>query len=193
MSYVQRLWVIWGHCCPRVAAAPSLPNGPITQLSPYLTRKPGTLYLINEYPLPKPELLIFQLQLLLPLLQGTSIRLFPGCVKPGKKVEFLITFCRQKDAIFPPHILPTWEELFRGPLYLTRSIIKINIGSRQQLTACTITIQCFTATFDQVLMSSPVNIDFLISDLMLTLYSPFKGNIRYIAAAGSWRTFPSFE
>ena len=35
------LWVIWGHCCPRVAAAPSLPNGPITQLSPYFTRKPS--------------------------------------------------------------------------------------------------------------------------------------------------------
>ena len=38
---VQRLWVIWGQCCPRVAAAPSLPNGLITQLSPYSTRKPG--------------------------------------------------------------------------------------------------------------------------------------------------------
>ena len=25
----------------RVAAAPSLPNGPITQISPYFTRKPG--------------------------------------------------------------------------------------------------------------------------------------------------------
>ena len=46
-SEIQRLWVIWGQCCPRVVAAPSLPNGPITQLSPYLTRKPGTrcLYL----------------------------------------------------------------------------------------------------------------------------------------------------
>ena len=39
--FLQRLWVIWGQCFPRVAAAPSLPNGPITQLSPYLTRKPG--------------------------------------------------------------------------------------------------------------------------------------------------------
>ena len=36
------LWVIWGQCCPRVAAAPNLPNGPITQLSPYFTRKCGT-------------------------------------------------------------------------------------------------------------------------------------------------------
>ena len=40
-TYIQRLWVIWGQCCPRVAAAPSLPNSPITQLSPYFTRKPG--------------------------------------------------------------------------------------------------------------------------------------------------------
>ena len=38
---IQRLWVIWGQCCPRVAAAPNLPNGPITQLGPYLTQKPG--------------------------------------------------------------------------------------------------------------------------------------------------------
>ena len=30
------------QCCPRVAAAPSLPNSPITQLSPYFIRKPGT-------------------------------------------------------------------------------------------------------------------------------------------------------
>ena len=37
----QCLWVIWGQCCPRVAAAPSLPNGPITQLSPYFAQKPG--------------------------------------------------------------------------------------------------------------------------------------------------------
>ena len=29
----------------RVAAAPSLPNGTITQLSPYFTQKPGTMYL----------------------------------------------------------------------------------------------------------------------------------------------------
>ena len=35
------LWVIWGQCCPRVAAGLCLPNGPITQLSPYLIRKPG--------------------------------------------------------------------------------------------------------------------------------------------------------
>ena len=41
---LQRLWFIWGQCCPRVAAAPSLPNGPITQLSPYFTRKPGRRY-----------------------------------------------------------------------------------------------------------------------------------------------------
>ena len=38
---VQRLWVIWGQCCPRVAAVPSLPNGQITQLSPYFSQKPG--------------------------------------------------------------------------------------------------------------------------------------------------------
>ena len=41
LQHIQRLWVIWGQCCPGVAAAPSLPNGPITQLSPYFTRKPG--------------------------------------------------------------------------------------------------------------------------------------------------------
>ena len=40
-GYLPGLWVIRGQCCPRVAAAPSLPNGPITQLSPYFTRKPG--------------------------------------------------------------------------------------------------------------------------------------------------------
>ena len=47
---VQRLWVIWGQCCPRVAAAPSLPNGPITQFkfSPYFTRKPGISVLDNS-------------------------------------------------------------------------------------------------------------------------------------------------
>ena len=38
---VQRLWVIWGHCSLRVAAGPCLPNGPITQLSPYFTQEPG--------------------------------------------------------------------------------------------------------------------------------------------------------
>ena len=41
---LQRLWVIWGQCCPRVAAASSLINGPITQLSPYFTWKPGILF-----------------------------------------------------------------------------------------------------------------------------------------------------
>ena len=46
-SPIQRLWVIWGECCPRVEAAPSLPNGPITQLSPYFTRKPGTVYALH--------------------------------------------------------------------------------------------------------------------------------------------------
>ena len=39
---VQRLWVIWGQCCLRVAASPCLPNSPITQLSPYLTQNPCT-------------------------------------------------------------------------------------------------------------------------------------------------------
>ena len=41
VDLLQRLLIIWGQCCPRVAAVPSLPNGPITQLSPYFTRKPG--------------------------------------------------------------------------------------------------------------------------------------------------------
>ena len=36
------IWVKWGQCCPRVTASPCLPNGPITQLSPYLTQNPGT-------------------------------------------------------------------------------------------------------------------------------------------------------
>ena len=39
---LQRLRVIWGHCCLRVAAGPCLPNGTITQLSPYFTRNPCT-------------------------------------------------------------------------------------------------------------------------------------------------------
>ena len=37
---IQRLRVIWGQCCQRVAAGTCLPNGPITQLSPYLTQNP---------------------------------------------------------------------------------------------------------------------------------------------------------
>ena len=41
VSTVLHLWVIWGQCCLRVAAVPSLPNGPIMQLSPYFTQKPG--------------------------------------------------------------------------------------------------------------------------------------------------------
>ena len=40
---LQRLWVVWGQCCLRVATGPCLPNGPITQLSPYLTRNPFTV------------------------------------------------------------------------------------------------------------------------------------------------------
>ena len=39
-SPIQRLWVNWGQCCPRVAASPCLLNGPSTQLSPYFTRNP---------------------------------------------------------------------------------------------------------------------------------------------------------
>ena len=39
---VPRLRVIWGQHCPIVAAGPYWPNCPITQLSPYLARKPGT-------------------------------------------------------------------------------------------------------------------------------------------------------
>ena len=41
--HVQRLLVIWGHCCLRVSAGPCLPNGPITQLSPYFTQNPCIL------------------------------------------------------------------------------------------------------------------------------------------------------
>ena len=48
VTKVQRLWVIWGQCCPRVAATPSLPNGPITQLSPYFTRKHGTSIYVDN-------------------------------------------------------------------------------------------------------------------------------------------------
>ena len=36
------LCLIWVRCCPRVPAGPCMPNGSITQHSPYLTRKPGT-------------------------------------------------------------------------------------------------------------------------------------------------------
>ena len=39
-NLIQRLCVIWGQCCLRVGASPCLPNSPITQLSPYLTRNP---------------------------------------------------------------------------------------------------------------------------------------------------------
>ena len=35
---IQRLWVIWEQYYLRVAAGPCLPNGPIMQLSPYLTQ-----------------------------------------------------------------------------------------------------------------------------------------------------------
>lgn len=35
------LRVIWGQGCPKMAAGPCLPNGPITQLSPWVIRKPG--------------------------------------------------------------------------------------------------------------------------------------------------------
>ena len=38
---LQHLRVIWGQCCLRVAAGPCLPNGQITQLSPYFTRNPS--------------------------------------------------------------------------------------------------------------------------------------------------------
>ena len=41
VHFLPGLWVIWGQCCPRVTAAPCLPNSPITQLSPYFTRKSG--------------------------------------------------------------------------------------------------------------------------------------------------------
>ena len=45
--HVPGLRVILGQYCPRVATGPSLPNGPLTQLSPYLTRKPGTCILAD--------------------------------------------------------------------------------------------------------------------------------------------------
>ena len=35
-------WLIIGQSCPRQPSGPSWPNGPITQLSPYSTQKPGT-------------------------------------------------------------------------------------------------------------------------------------------------------
>ena len=60
--YVQRLWVIWGQCCPRVAAALSLPNGRFTQLSPYFTRKPGT----DRVKLECPHLIISGMLLIFP-------------------------------------------------------------------------------------------------------------------------------
>ena len=47
LKSVQRLGVIWGQCCLRVAASPCLPNGwngPITLLSPYLPQNPWTRF-----------------------------------------------------------------------------------------------------------------------------------------------------
>ena len=41
---VQRFWVMGGQCCPILAAGPCLPNGPISQLSPHLTRNPCTAW-----------------------------------------------------------------------------------------------------------------------------------------------------
>ena len=49
LYHVQRLGVILGQCCLRVAASPCLPNGPITQLSPYFTRNPCTWYLAPNF------------------------------------------------------------------------------------------------------------------------------------------------
>ena len=40
VGHTERLRVIWGQCCLRVAAGPCLPKGPITQLSPYFNRNP---------------------------------------------------------------------------------------------------------------------------------------------------------
>ena len=58
-----RLWVIWGHCCLRVAAGPCLPNGPITQLSPYFTRNPCTEWFHFHWRLHSPKLLCEVVQL----------------------------------------------------------------------------------------------------------------------------------
>ena len=45
---IQHLWVIWVQCCLRLAAGPCLPNGPIMQLSPYLTQNPCSYLLPGQ-------------------------------------------------------------------------------------------------------------------------------------------------
>ena len=40
---IQHLRIIWGQGCPRLEAGHYRPNGPITQPSPYLARKPCTV------------------------------------------------------------------------------------------------------------------------------------------------------
>ena len=50
-------------------------------------------------------------------IQGTSKRLFPGCVKFGENFCVLFTYYRQGNAKFSHHFHATWEEPFRDSLY----------------------------------------------------------------------------
>ena len=63
-----------------------------------------------------------------PSIQGTSKRLFPGCVKSGEKVAFCLPSAGRKTQfsttypksldIYTTHILTTWEEPFRDSMYI---------------------------------------------------------------------------
>ena len=75
LPIVQSLWVIWGQCCPRVAAAPSLPNSPIMQLSLYFTREPG-IWILRSF--------IKYLQYMLSAKEG-----MPKRIKLGMLCEFI--------------------------------------------------------------------------------------------------------
>ena len=46
------------------------------------------------------------------VLQGSTKRLFPGCVKLGEKSCVLFIFCRQEHTNFSTLIHTTWEEPF---------------------------------------------------------------------------------
>ena len=50
-------------------------------------------------------------------LQGGNNFTFQGCEKLGEKNCAFFAYCRQENAIFPPHIHTTWEEPFNAALY----------------------------------------------------------------------------
>ena len=75
VRYIPRLQVILGHCCLRVAAGPCLPNGPITQLSPYFIRNP-----CNVYSMLQKLFACYELYLCIVGIQGWTKIPFPGSV-----------------------------------------------------------------------------------------------------------------